>query len=50
MDSISVELSGVDARHKHVPIMICAVGIWIDSDHMYRLRIIFPVEEQQLDS
>src|SRR5277367_1072926 len=50
VDSISVELSGLNAGHKYMPIMICAVGKRIDTYHLRRLRIVFPVEEQQLDS
>jgi hypothetical protein len=48
--SISIKLSGLNAGHKNMPIVICAVGKRIETDHIRGLRVVFPVEQQQLDS
>src|SRR3954466_13469742 len=48
MDSIPIEVSRANAGHKHMPIVIGAIGNGIDSDHIGRLRIVLPIEEKNL--
>jgi hypothetical protein len=50
MESIPIKLSRANAWHKHMPIVIGAIGNGIDSDHIGWLRIVLPIEEKNLNS
>src|SRR5438309_10944907 len=50
MESIPIELSRANAGHKHMPIVIGAIGNGIDSDDIGRLCIVLPIEEKNLNS
>src|ERR1700719_3516816 len=47
---IPVKLAWFQIRHKYMPVIVGAIGRPIDCDHACRARIIFAVEEQQLDA
>jgi hypothetical protein len=47
LDPISIELPQLQARHKHVPVMVGAVGRWVDRNDAARQGITFPLKEQQ---
>ena len=47
--AIRVELSGTDAGHENVPVMVGAVRARIEVDHPCRLRRRGIIEQQQLD-
>src|ERR1700733_3112386 len=46
--AIAVELTGADARHEGMPVVICPVDVWIEIDHSRRTSVVRAVEEQQL--
>jgi hypothetical protein len=50
MRAIGVDLPRPNAGHEDVPVVIRAVGGGIDSNHARGRRVVFPVEEQQLDT
>ena len=47
--AITVDLPGPHAGHEDVPVVIGAIGEGVESDHARGLRVVLPVEKQQLD-
>jgi hypothetical protein len=47
---IAVQLAGSYVRHAHVPVVVRAVGRWIEGNDARCARVIHPIEQQQLDS
>ena len=48
VDAVAVELAGLHAGHKYMPVMVCAVADEIDGDDARGPGIVFPLEQKQL--
>src|SRR6266702_2607796 len=46
--AVTVDLARPYVRYEGVPVVIRAIGRWIEPDHAARSRVVLPVEEQQL--
>src|SRR5262249_51423035 len=49
-DLIAVQLARSDVRHEHMPVVIGAIGRWIQANDPRRPRVVDVIEEEQLDA
>jgi len=50
MDPICIKLPRLSAGNEYVPIVIGAVDEWMKRNDARGPRVVFPIEEQQIDS
>ena len=50
MNPVPIQLPGLQARDKDMPVVISAVDGWIELDRARRLHVIFVIEGQQFDT
>jgi hypothetical protein len=48
LDTVCIDLTGLNVRKKDVPIVVSMVGIRIETDYPGRLPAVFMIEKQQL--